>query len=166
MGSSVEVRIAGVGLRISEEEGALTQVWFAPEAEDQAAPEGVLRRTVEQLREYFAGRRRAFDLRMNPRGTPFQLAVWNELREIPYGETRSYSDIARAVGRPEAVRAVGAANGANPIGIIVPCHRVIGSDGSLTGFGGGLELKRKLLRLEGALPTDPAERQGSLFPDA
>jgi methylated-DNA-[protein]-cysteine S-methyltransferase len=106
---------------------------------------------VEQLRDYFAGRRRDFDLRLDPRGTEFQLRTWRALRDIPYGATATYADIARAIGKPKAVRAVGAANGRNPLPIVVPCHRVIGSDGSLTGFGGGTDVKRKLLQLEGAL---------------
>jgi methylated-DNA-[protein]-cysteine S-methyltransferase len=113
-------------------------------------------RTAEvrrQLEEYFAGERREFDLTLAPAGTPFELAVWEELRRIPFGETRSYGEIARTLGRPTAYRAVGRANGANPIPIVVPCHRVIGSDGSLTGFGGGLDAKSRLLELEGrALP--------------
>ena len=99
----------------------------------------------------FSGRRRRFDLPLDLRGTDFQKRCWQELLKIPYGETRSYAEIARAIGNPAAVRAVGLANGQNPIAIIVPCHRVIGSDGSLTGYGGGLETKRKLLELEGAL---------------
>ena len=102
-----------------------------------------------QLGEYFAGRRRAFALDLAPAGTPFQLAVWDELRRIPYGTTISYAELAARIGRPKAVRAVGAANGHNPIPIVVPCHRVIGADGSLTGFGGGLACKRALLQLEG-----------------
>jgi O-6-methylguanine DNA methyltransferase len=106
---------------------------------------------ARQLEEYFSGRRRRFDLPLDLRGTDFQKRCWQELLEIPYGETRSYAQIARAIGNPQAVRAVGLANGQNPIAIIVPCHRVIGSDGSLTGYGGGLEAKRKLLELEGAL---------------
>jgi len=106
---------------------------------------------ARQLEEYFAGRRRRFDLPLDLRGTDFQKRCWQELLKIPYGETRSYADIARAIGNPSAVRAVGLANGQNPIAIIVPCHRVIGSDCSLTGYGGGLETKRKLLELEGAL---------------
>jgi methylated-DNA-[protein]-cysteine S-methyltransferase len=102
-----------------------------------------------QLAEYFAGARREFDLRLAPEGTPFERSVWEELRRIPFGETRSYGEIAQAIGRPGAARAVGRANGANPIPIVVPCHRVIGSDGSLTGFGGGLEAKSRLLEIEG-----------------
>jgi len=115
------------------------------ESDEKTAP------YVRQLKEYFAGRRRQFDLPLDLRGTDFQKRCWRELLKIPYGETRSYADIARAIGNPAAVRAVGLANGQNPIAIIVPCHRVIGSDGSLTGYGGGLETKRKLLELEGAL---------------
>ncbi|MEQ8207018.1 MAG: methylated-DNA--[protein]-cysteine S-methyltransferase [Woeseia sp.] len=101
-----------------------------------------------QLLEYFAGTRKVFDLLLAPSGTEFQLAVLAELQAIPYGATVSYADIARRVGRPKAVRAVGAANGRNPIAIIIPCHRVIGSNGKLTGFGGGLPAKEALLRLE------------------
>jgi methylated-DNA-[protein]-cysteine S-methyltransferase len=106
---------------------------------------------ARQLEEYFSGRRRRFDLPLDLRGTDFQRRCWQELLKIPYGETRSYAQIAHAIGNPLAVRAVGLANGQNPIAIIVPCHRVIGSDGSLTGYGGGLETKRRLLELEGAL---------------
>ena len=105
-----------------------------------------------QLDDYFAGRRPAFDLPLAPRGTDFQLRVWQALRAIPFGETRSYAQLAQAIDRPTALRAVGAANGRNPIPVIVPCHRVIGAGGALTGFGGGLPTKEFLLRLEGALP--------------
>ncbi|MCP4386685.1 MAG: methylated-DNA--[protein]-cysteine S-methyltransferase [Gammaproteobacteria bacterium] len=102
-----------------------------------------------QLAEYFDARRKFFDLNLAPSGTAFQLAVLDALQTIPFGETRSYLDIARQIDRPDAVRAVGAANGRNPLPIVIPCHRVIGSDGSLTGFGGGLETKHFLLELEG-----------------
>ena len=102
----------------------------------------------QQLAEYFAGTRRDFDLRLKPAGTEFQLAVLAELQRIPYGETATYRDIANRIGRPKAVRAVGAANGRNPIPIVIPCHRVIGANGQLTGFGGGLQTKADLLRLE------------------
>jgi O-6-methylguanine DNA methyltransferase len=105
----------------------------------------------KELKEYFAGRRRKFTFPLDLRGTDFQVACWRALLAIPYGETRSYADIARAVGKPNAFRAVGMANNRNPIAIVVPCHRVIASDGTLCGYGGGLEVKRKLLELEGAL---------------
>ena len=106
---------------------------------------------VRQLRAYFAGQLRRFDLPLDMEGTDFQLRVWRELENIRYGETRSYLEIAAAIGAPRAVRAVGAANGANPIPIVVPCHRVIGASGKLVGYGGGLPLKKRLLQLEGAL---------------
>ena len=102
----------------------------------------------QQLSDYFAGKRQSFELPLKPTGTVFQMAVLDELQKIPYGTTVSYSDIAERIGRPRAVRAVGAANGRNPIPIIIPCHRVIGSSGDLTGFGGGLPVKEALLRLE------------------
>ena len=110
--------------------------------------EPVLEAAAAQLREYFAGERTAFDLPLALDGTPFQQEVWRALADIPYGETVSYGEQAKRLGRPDAVRAVGAANGRNPIAIVLPCHRVIGADGSLTGFGGGLETKRRLLDLE------------------
>ena len=106
------------------------------------------KKTARQLNEYFAGDRQEFELDLAPDGTTFQVEVLEALRGIPYGETCTYRDIAVAVGRPEAVRAVGNANGRNPLPIVIPCHRVIGSDGSLTGFGGGIEAKRYLLDLE------------------
>ncbi|MBV7562520.1 methylated-DNA--[protein]-cysteine S-methyltransferase [Pseudomonas sp. sia0905] len=112
-----------------------------------------------QLDEYFEGRRQRFELRLNPQGTPFQQAVWRALQQIPFGKIDSYSALAQRIERPKAVRAVGAANGANPICIIIPCHRVIGRDGSLTGFAGGLPRKQLLLELEGAVPCP----QASLF---
>jgi len=106
---------------------------------------------VRELEEYFAGKRREFTFPLDLRGTEFQLACWRALLAIPYGETRTYADIARAVGRPQGFRAVGMANNRNPVAIVVPCHRVIASDGTLCGYGGGLNIKRKLLELEGAL---------------
>lgn len=105
-------------------------------------------RAYEQLMEYFEGKRRIFELPLKLQGTEFQIAVWRELLKIPYGETRSYKDIAEAVGRPKAYRAVGMANHNNPIGIVVPCHRVVGADGRLVGYAGGVSIKRALLRLE------------------
>lgn len=108
---------------------------------------------ARQLEEYFAGDRTTFDLELSPTGTPFQLAVLDALQAIPFGQTRTYAEVAAAIGRPKAVRAVGAANGRNPLPIVIPCHRVIGTNGSLTGFGGGIETKRFLLALEsGGLP--------------
>ncbi len=110
----------------------------------------VLAACAAQLTAYFAGKRRRFELPLAAQGTPFQQSVWDALADIPYGELRSYRDIARSIGNPAAVRAVGAANGRNPLPIVVPCHRVIGSNGTLTGFAGGLEVKKYLLELEGA----------------
>lgn len=109
----------------------------------------ILRQAQRELEEYFAGTRRTFSVKLDPSGTQFQNKVWNALRTIPFGETRSYGQIADQIGSRKAVRAVGAANGRNPLPIIVPCHRVIGSDGTLTGFAGGLEIKARLLALEG-----------------
>ncbi len=117
--------------------------------------------TKRQLEAYFAGELKHFDLPLHFGGTSFQNQVWQALCHIPWGETITYSELARRVGRPSASRAVGAANGANPLPIVAPCHRVIGADGSLTGFGGGLDTKRFLLQLEGALPID---RQLDLLP--
>ncbi len=111
-----------------------------------------------QLEQYFDGSLRQFDLALDPVGTEFQREAWVALREIPYGETRSYAQQAERVGRPTAVRAIGAANGANPLGIIVPCHRVVGSDGSLTGFAGGVDLKRRLLEHEARNKTTAPEQ--------
>jgi len=119
------------------------------EAAWRESPDQLQPYTLE-LDEYFAGQRRQFSFHLDLRGTLFQLQCWLALLEIPYGETRTYADIARAVGKPQAFRAVGLANNRNPIAIIVPCHRVIASDGTLCGYGGGLDLKQKLLELEGA----------------
>jgi len=109
---------------------------------------GPLQAPIRQLRAYFAGELETFDLPLAPAGTAFQLGVWRRLCEIPYGDTISYGELARRVGNPKASRAVGLANGSNPIPIVIPCHRVIGSDGKLTGYGGGLPIKEKLLALE------------------
>ncbi|MFF8593626.1 methylated-DNA--[protein]-cysteine S-methyltransferase [Streptomyces sp. NPDC015220] len=107
----------------------------------------------EQLQAYFAGELKEFTLELRLTGTPFQLRVWDRLRRIPYGEVRSYGELADALGAPRASRAVGLANGRNPVGIIVPCHRVVGASGGLTGYGGGLDRKRRLLDLEGGTTT-------------
>lgn len=120
----------------------------SPAAGDAEPGVPVLRAAAEQLRAYFAGGLREFDLPLAPAGTPFQLRVWEELLRIPYGITISYGELARRVGNPNASRAVGLANGRNPISIIVPCHRVIGASGALTGYGGGIDAKRALLDLE------------------
>ncbi|MEO8641024.1 methylated-DNA--[protein]-cysteine S-methyltransferase [Pseudomonas sp.] len=128
----------------------------------QAPDNPILMRTAQQLREYFAGTRSRFDLELEFTGTEFQKKVWAALLTIPFGETRSYSEIARQIGNPSAVRAVGAANGKNPISIVAPCHRVIGASGKLTGFAGGLEAKEQLLMLEGC-EWSGAGRTGDLF---
>ncbi len=146
---------------------ALSRVGF-PSGKGRVAPRDGWRRADDafvearrQLNAYFAGELRDFDLTLMPEGTPFQLSVWQALTSIPYGETISYGELALRLGRPGASRAVGAANGANPIPIIVPCHRVIGANGSLTGFGGGIETKRHLLALEAG--DSGQDRQRSLF---
>ncbi len=132
-------------------EDALKSLSFTTNDQPQR-PLTVLEKQVKaQLLEYFQGQRKTFDLPLMPDGTAFQKQVWTELLKIPYGETRTYSDIAIAIGRPNASRAVGNAINKNPIAIIIPCHRVIGKDGNLRGYAGGLELKEMLLRLEGNL---------------
>lgn len=132
----------------------LREIWFEtgkhqkmPDPAWQHAP-SKLAFARQQLQEYFAGKRQVFELPLHPLGTPFQIAVWHALAKIPYGATVSYGELARRIGQPQAVRAVGAANGRNPLPIVLPCHRVIGSNGSLTGFGGGLPTKQFLLALE------------------
>ena len=122
------------------------------------AARSVFTQAIAELEEYFAGRRRQFDLPLAPQGTAFQVRVWRALGDIPYGQTISYGELARRIGHPRASRAVGLANGANPLPILVPCHRVIGANGALTGFGGGLPVKRALLALEGA-GSAPARQQ-------
>ena len=143
----------GLTLRLAASPAGLRTVAFHPSPDLPGEPESahpLLSESVRQLRAYLAGELREFSLPLDLQGTPFQLRVWRELQTIPFGESRSYSQIAQAIGAPRAVRAVGAANGANPVAIIVPCHRVIGSSGKLTGYGGGLPLKRRLLDLESA----------------
>jgi methylated-DNA-[protein]-cysteine S-methyltransferase len=149
---------------VASERGLAAVLWehedtlprqFAPVTADAGHP--LLLQTQWELEEYFSGSRRGFTVRLDFSGTEFQNKVWNALRTIPFGQTRSYGEIANQIGRSKAVRAVGAANGRNPIPIIVPCHRVIGADGTLTGFGGGLENKARLLALEGrpVMPHHP-----------
>ena len=146
-----------------DENGVLVELWLPNRGRasdtDRPFPDAARRgmdAVYAQLREYFRGERREFDLPLDPRGTAFERRVWMRLRDIPYGKTISYGDIAQEFGMVNGARAVGRANGANPIPIIIPCHRVIGADGTLTGFGGGLPLKAALLELEGALaPPQP-----------
>ena len=142
-------------LRLVSDGVALTKIEFPQQhstcSSETETTDPALSACAAQLTEYFAGERQVFNLPLNAGGTVFQNEVWSALTDIPFGELRSYSEIAIAIGRPKAVRAVGAANGRNPLPIIVPCHRVIGSNGSLTGFAGGIPLKTKLLELEGAL---------------
>ena len=144
------LRLAGTaqGLTIvgfTEDEGPARQ------EPDRQEDSGLLAEAMRQLQEYFDGRRRRFTLPVAPAGTTFQQRVWQELQEIPWGTTTTYGEVARRIGQPTAVRAVGSANGRNPVAIVIPCHRVIGSDGSLTGYAGGIATKRRLLQLEGAL---------------
>ncbi len=138
------VRLARLHFQAGPRPLAPAAGWVAARAPFAAA--------IAQLREYFAGTRRAFELALAPEGTVFQRAVWRALGSVPYGETLCYGELARRIGNPRAARAVGLANGANPLPIIVPCHRVIGADGTLTGFGGGLDIKRALLALEDGAP--------------
>lgn len=141
-------------LLLSAEDSALTGLYFSTGGKARGADPSWTRDDTrfdtarKQIDEYFEGRRKTFDLDLAPKGTAFQQSVWGALLEIPYGETRSYLDIAQRIGNPKAVRAVGGANGNNPIALVVPCHRVIGSNGALTGFGGGLDTKRHLLQHE------------------
>ncbi|MGN0800111.1 MAG: methylated-DNA--[protein]-cysteine S-methyltransferase [Christensenellales bacterium] len=133
-----------------EKGGALTALSFGGTPEKNEAPTPLLAETERQLAEYFSGERRVFSLPLAPEGTAFQRRVWAALLEIPYGETLSYGEVARRVGNPKAARAVGMANNRNPIAIVIPCHRVVGADGSLTGYAGGLAAKERLLALEHA----------------
>jgi len=142
-------------LGIAEQEKFLTHLFFSDSASIKKMPPNAvekwtpfLRKTAKEIEEYLAGKRREFNVPVKLAGTDFQLSVWNALRTIPYGQTRSYREIAEQIGNAKACRAVGMANHWNPVAIIVPCHRVIGANGSLTGFGGGLALKRQLLDLE------------------
>ena len=141
---------------IAEEDGAVCRIIFGGKAqaanmektgfkEDETQ---LIKKAAAQLGEYFDGKRKTFNLPLAPRGTEFQMTVWKALQTIPYGKTCSYGQLAAMIGNPKACRAVGMANNRNPLAVIIPCHRVIGSDGSLTGYAGGLELKEKLIRLE------------------
>lgn len=139
-------------LGIAEDGKGICNVFFpekppAGDLQERSTP--LLEQAARQLREYFSGERRSFELPLSLEGTPFQRRVWQALRQIPYGQSRSYGEIAAATGSPRASRAVGMANNRNPVMILVPCHRVLGRDGSLVGYAGGLEIKKKLLELEG-----------------
>lgn len=141
-------------LMLAGDESVLRELWFL-QGREHTSPNPAwtesaraFQKVTRQLEAYFAGRLRRFDVAVDPGGTPFQSQVWHALQDIPYGETISYGELARRISNPKAVRAVGLANGANPISVIIPCHRVIGADGSLTGYGGGLPTKRALLSLE------------------
>lgn len=142
-------------LGIAEHEEVITDIYFTDEIDKVVADKDIviretqlLKEAYRQLEEYFKGERRDFDLPLNPYGTKFQLSVWEALRAIPYGETWSYKQVAEKVGNPKASRAVGMANNRNPIPIIIPCHRVIGANGQLVGYGGGIGIKKFLLNLE------------------
>lgn len=144
-----ETSIGRIG--IAEEEGYITDVILEAHPFEEECIESetyLLKRAAKQLNEYLASERQNFDLPLKPDGTPFRKRVWDALCEIPYGETRSYKDIAKAIGNEKACRAVGGANNKNPISIFIPCHRVIGADGKLVGYGGGIDMKIKLLQLE------------------
>ena len=139
-------------MALAEESGALTRLFLPgegiPRLVSRETP--LLSKGRDEILAYLRGERRSFDLPLDPMGTPFQQTVWAELRRIPYGETRSYAQVAAGIGKPKAVRAVGQVNHRNSLPIFIPCHRVIGASGKLTGYGGGLDLKEKLLELEGA----------------
>jgi methylated-DNA-[protein]-cysteine S-methyltransferase len=146
----MEAEIGGLHLRMAAGDAGLRAVEFSSDTAIEGTPDPrhpILVETGRQLRAYFARELQSFELPLDPSGTPFQRRVWRELLKIPYGETRTYGQLAGSIGAPAAMRAVGAANGANPIAIIVPCHRVIGASGKLVGYGGGLPLKRRLLAL-------------------
>ena len=168
----IEVRSPLGSLRLVARGGALVAVRLpedrrpAPDGEGVAGRTEPLTEAARQLDEYFAGRRRAFDLRLAPGGTPFQRAVWEALCAIPFGERRTYRELAESLGRPAAVRAVGAANGRNPLAIVIPCHRVLGAGGALVGFAGGLDAKRWLLTHEarGWADTPLGQRGGAAAP--
>jgi methylated-DNA-[protein]-cysteine S-methyltransferase len=157
--STLETQLGVLQLTVNGE-GTLVEILLPnrkPAAASPAAPSAArrgMRAACDQLREYFLGKRRVFDLPLEPAGSPFEQQVWTALLAVPYGATTSYGAIATGLGLVNGARAVGRANGANPIPILIPCHRVIGSDGSLTGYGGGLPLKRALLELEGAIPPE------------
>ena len=143
-------------LHLKATEDALVEIYFSEEEEEKnqeslSPSSAIIVRAIEQLNEYFEGKRTTFDLPLAPEGTKFQRQVWSTLRSIPFGSTISYSRLSEKLGNPKAIRAVGRANGQNPIPIIIPCHRVVGSNNELVGYAGGIERKRRLLQHEGAL---------------
>jgi len=141
-------------LHLKATKDALVEISFLEQVKKQNSTKptsAIIEKTVEQLNEYFEGDRTVFELPLAPEGTDFQLEVWNLLKEIPYGATTTYSKLSHNLGNPKAVRAIGKANGQNPIPIIIPCHRVIGANDTLVGYAGGIEIKRRLLQHEGAL---------------
>lgn len=156
----LDTQLGRVGL--AEQDRAITNLFFQGTVQPEQYETGstpLLERAKAQLLEYLAGRRQSFDLPLAPEGTPFQRQVWQALKQIPYGQTRSYGWLAQQVGRPQAARAVGHANGQNPLSILLPCHRVVGANGALTGYAGGLERKKLLLRLEGIAVGDRSIRR-------
>lgn len=152
-------------VRLAARGGALIGLWFDGQKHDvppgadwqQSQDDPLLNEAARQVRDYLDGRRRAFDLPLAPEGTAFQQSVWRAIAKVPVGRTATYRDLARRIGRPTSVRAVGAAVGRNPLSVVVPCHRIVGSDGSLTGYAGGLDRKRELLALEHVALDAPRE---------
>ena len=149
---------------ITDDGRAVTRVFFSSQMEE-GVESALARKTYDQLMEYFEGRRRAFTIPLDPKGTVFQRRVWKALGEIPYGETRSYKQIAEQIGHPKAYRAVGLANNRNPIAILIPCHRVIGSNGTLVGYAGGLSVKERLLQLEAGARMQGKDGKALRFED-
>lgn len=145
-------------LKIGYRDGVVFLVGCVQEIDAENIPSGISEQAFFELREYLDGKRRQFDFPYQVHGTEFQQKVWRELCRIPYGETRTYQEIAKAIGNPRACRAVGMANHKNPMGIVIPCHRVIGADGRLTGYAGGLDVKRKLLELEKAYAESEVQK--------
>ena len=140
-------------ISIVEDAGNIVRITLSGEMQSALKEETpLIKKMAAQLAEYFEGKRKTFDLPLNPEGTDFQRSIWNELVKVPYGQTRSYKDIAVAAGNPKAARAVGMANNRNPLMIVVPCHRIVGANGSLTGYAGGLDVKERLLELERTAP--------------
>ena len=153
-------------LTLVSTELALISLTFGSSPISEGSQEGdseLLKKAENQLHEYFSGQRKVFDLPLEPQGTQFQLTVWNELKKIPYGQTISYQEQAQNIQKPKASRAVGAANGKNPLAILIPCHRVISSSGKLTGFSGGLETKKKLLELEFKTGAEPQYKRKARY---